>query len=395
MEKRIERKFVNCSKQFESSIKMDKANEYDKCDEKFISVIEMGKRFDKFESKFDKFLRQFESLTKNFIHQQRRQSFNSQVEHGTSTQSNVVSIDHDYYNANYNSLNEISSSIKTFDSANQSVSLNQIKSTISDDSIITISDDDDDLMGQYSLIDEIPFSIINNDNSVHSIESHSDVQNSSSSSLSNENSITTQIMDEDKKFPCPKCSYRFNTQHNLDIHMKTHKAANKYICTICGARFTRKFSLDRHLNIHTGDLFKCDICDSFFTQKDYLVLHRRTHNGDFPFKCNQCHYVTIHKSSFIIHRRIHDGVEPSFKCNRCEYATHHKNALVYHRRSHTGERPYKCQKCELAYTNSSALLRHRRANHPDDIINSFQCQYCDSKFTRSFLLIRHLRKHTN
>ncbi|KAH9510445.1 hypothetical protein DERF_008964 [Dermatophagoides farinae] len=149
----------------------------------------------------DEYQQQYNMSTKlsnmngnNYHHQQ---PFDCQQVEQTPARSNVLSFDHDYFhidNGHDNTLAFVDQSTTSSSKETRDLCTNP------KDSLITINYDNPN--------DEI------GDDDMNIIQNHSEQQNSSSS---NENLITMNLT-KNKKFPCPKCSFGFDTSRNLDNH---------------------------------------------------------------------------------------------------------------------------------------------------------------------------------
>ena len=95
------------------------------------------------------------------------------------------------------------------------------------------------------------------------------------------------------KLKCKICVEAFKTSKLLKRHLQTHadtkqptrkfvKNGNnenrKFECQKCDWKFEKGTDLDRHMKIHSVDKFVCKICGKNFSRKDTLVNHvKKTH----------------------------------------------------------------------------------------------------------------------
>ncbi|XP_032593047.1 zinc finger protein 420 isoform X2 [Drosophila grimshawi] len=166
-----------------------------------------------------------------------------------------------------------------------------------------------------------------------------------------EHHLSTQCLNEEKKFKCSRCGYKFMWRENLEQHMstlhpkssssQTPVAATKrsrrfrYQCPHCWRSFVVQPSLDKHIrDMHVakknpGKKYLCSLCGLESLTPNKLSIHMRRHNGEKPFKCDLC------DMSFTVHYE-----------------------LKVHRRKHTGERPYQCTFCAKDFARPDKLRRH-------------------------------------
>lgn len=81
------------------------------------------------------------------------------------------------------------------------------------------------------------------------------------------------MSDPEHPLVCTFCNKAFNSQSNLQIHMRTHTGDRPYICEVCKKGFAQSCNLVNHMRVHTGEKpFKCPHCDRAFTQSGMLFL---------------------------------------------------------------------------------------------------------------------------
>ncbi|XP_030759098.1 zinc finger protein 391-like isoform X2 [Sitophilus oryzae] len=103
---------------------------------------------------------------------------------------------------------------------------------------------------------------------------------------------------------CEMCSKAFNSQTNLQIHMRTHTGQRPYICDVCNKSFSQSCNLVNHMRVHTGEKpFKCPHCDRAFTQSGNLNNHIRLHTDEKPFKCHFCEKAFVQSGNLNSHIR--------------------------------------------------------------------------------------------
>ena len=98
-------------------------------------------------------------------------------------------------------------------------------------------------------------------------------------------------------FNCSFCEKKFTRKHNLDLHLRQHKAPGEkpYVCSTCGRKFSRNGDCTRHeASSHgAGNTFICGGtlkngvtwgCGKDFSRNDMLLRHYRT---DIGMKCRE------------------------------------------------------------------------------------------------------------
>lgn len=161
--------------------------------------------------------------------------------------------------------------------------------------------------------------------------------------------LRTQCLNQEKKFKCSRCGYKFMWSENLEQHMVSQhsKSSNqtavttkrsrrfRYQCPHCWRSFVVQPSLDKHIrDMHVakknpGKKYLCSLCGLESLTPNKLSIHMRRHNGEKPHKCDLC------DMSFTVYYE-----------------------LKVHRRKHTGERPYQCTFCAKDFARPDKLRRH-------------------------------------
>ncbi|KAM7364204.1 uncharacterized protein ACRADG_000793 [Cochliomyia hominivorax] len=185
-----------------------------------------------------------------------------------------------------------------------------------------------------------------------------------------------------RQFACEQCDGTYTSKYYLLAHMKIKHNPDsvpkkpervilpkkRFLCTLCGSKFDTQSNLDVHIRRHTGEKpFKCDLCDRAFYRPCDVQAHRRSHTGEKPFKCTICEKAFARSNKLKIHMRTHSNERP-YKCEQCEKAFKHSKDLNIHKRIHTGERPYTCGVCHSTFTQSNSLKLHQTKQQHFEII---------------------------
>lgn len=170
---------------------------------------------------------------------------------------------------------------------------------------------------------------------------------------------------------------------------RTSKCLTK--CDECDSVFNSQGNLNKHMRIHN----KCDICDRTFTIKTDLLIHMLSHT-DLASKvemhlrkynvytCGNC------DRDFKTRKELYEHAPArTHKCNVCDRSFFQKRTLRVHEYSHTPEYPYSCDVCGAMFTELNDLETHRM-NHKSE--NAYKCDECDSDFKCQENLNQHIRE---
>ena len=106
---------------------------------------------------------------------------------------------------------------------------------------------------------------------------------------------------QENPFACSKCSYQFNTMHELSNHYLSHKKGKTFNCTDCDFITPSENTLKNHL----CKRFECTECDDKFSSKGELTMHMKCHTEetliDISFKNNvdNCSQSIVTKSKSV------------------------------------------------------------------------------------------------
>ncbi|TMW52055.1 hypothetical protein DOY81_002835 [Sarcophaga bullata] len=175
------------------------------------------------------------------------------------------------------------------------------------------------------------------------------------------------------KFSCSICKQSFSRKDTLQRHIKTihenpqrkerqkpktPKKQERFLCTYCGGVFRSKCGLVRHVVIHTGERpFPCEICQKTFKRPEDLHMHRIIHSDEKPHQCLQCGKAFKRSDKLKVHMRVHSESRP-YKCNECEKTFKYPNVLSTHMLIHTGQNPFQCKTCGESFSLRSSFNNH-------------------------------------
>ncbi|XP_046805284.1 zinc finger protein 724-like [Lucilia cuprina] len=180
--------------------------------------------------------------------------------------------------------------------------------------------------------------------------------------------------DNGVQFPCSICQQTFRRKDTLQKHIKrihqnpqpkeprikakVPKEKERFLCTYCGGSFRTKYGLSRHVVIHTGERpFPCEICQKTFKRPEDLHMHRIIHSDAKPHQCLQCGKAFKRSDKLKIHMRVHSELRP-YKCNECEKTFKYPNVLSTHMLIHTGQNPFQCKTCGESFSLRSSFNTH-------------------------------------
>lgn len=128
----------------------------------------------------------------------------------------------------------------------------------------------------------------------------------------------------------------FNSQYQLNDHIRRHKGIRDFICPTCGVGKTTRRDLVIHMKYHDKDLkFPCDLCSLVFSRPANMQRHKRV---------------------------VHCGIR-AYSCPHCDQSFGKAETLKHHIMTHTGERPQACPICDKRFIQAVALKTHMKTHN--------------------------------
>ena len=85
---------------------------------------------------------------------------------------------------------------------------------------------------------------------------------------------------QENPFACSKCSYQFNSMHELSNHYLSHKKGKTFKCTNCDFLTPSENTLKNHEKNDLCERFECTECDDKFPTKASLTIHMKCHTEE-------------------------------------------------------------------------------------------------------------------
>lgn len=250
-------------------------------------------------------------------------------------------------------------------------------------------------------------------------KSNDQVQYQVEGKLGNLNNPTNNSKGKNRKEPGPfacsrkKCTIRFTSQVNLNIHLECHMKRENSFTNDQQANYNQS-------NNSSGHGFKCYIC-STFSSLDWASMAKhlwRCHRVDVDlYKCTQCEY-RHYSLSYLEnnHAKIHSS-EKNYTCDMCSKKFKNSKQLLNHERRHEKKpemslvlkasvaeitdvnyfdkntcRSFTCDICSRSFIDARALRVHRNVAHK--ITRAYTCNACGRTSASRAALKTHMRSHT-
>ena len=223
--------------------------------------------------------------------------------------------------------------------------------------------------------------------------------------------LNREIREEELKFDCEQCGYKFVTDNILQNHIKQHEAGQyeflreesfdqanqRYSCKLCYSKFKAFSNLLNHCKgIHSNDLhllsktitdedlkFPCLKCKAKFLKESLVEYHfSKRHEIQSDIQSNKCFLCNMNMKSskaFMSHKyRIHgnemDAFQKSFneedyifKCDNCDVKYPTEASLKYHKMKNHEQYKEKqekyCKLCYISYKKPVFLKIHKKKVH--------------------------------
>lgn len=131
---------------------------------------------------------------------------------------------------------------------------------------------------------------------------------------------------------CPLCYQLFETEENLDLHMR--KSLNLY-CYPCDRYFNSKLNHAKHMSLHKGNYFDCEHCGKLFKSYNTFKSHIANHERPRKHLCTLCGERFTRNHELVEHINKHRNIKP-YQCDICKMTFLRRYYLIKHMRVHTG-----------------------------------------------------------
>ncbi|XP_073996405.1 uncharacterized protein isoform X2 [Rhodnius prolixus] len=267
----------------------------------------------------------------------------------------------------------------------------------------------------------------------HMLKHSSSAMSSFNGHFDGESSTTQSMMELDNSSELVVMDEGSNSNVGIDDTDPSPRGDDddrRFVCNVCTFRFKRRFHLMRHMIKHTEDkfvnlglaregendkktesvqdseeqnspelkqalgqvIFKCTVCELQFKQPYRLKVHMARHSEERLFACPLCNYRAKLACNLRKHMLTHTNEKP-FACHLCNYRGKLACALKDHiMLIHSDDKPYSCDVCEFKAKVPSHLKKHM-VSHQDE--TPYQCNVCDFRAKRAGNLKEHMGTHTS
>lgn len=129
---------------------------------------------------------------------------------------------------------------------------------------------------------------------------------------------TTNGVNQQGHYSCPRCSYTTNIEEKYDAHLVAHRG--KFICKLCSKAFIKTSDLTRHWLTHgkgTGNKYQCDTCDYCTPSRASLETHMKNHYSmmyahrqvNKHVKCSACGQTFLRLEFWKHIKEVHGGMK--------------------------------------------------------------------------------------
>ncbi|XP_054276729.1 zinc finger protein 658B-like [Macrosteles quadrilineatus] len=205
-----------------------------------------------------------------------------------------------------------------------------------------------------------------------------------------------------KYYDCEICSRRFRKNSVLKMHMWTHKnIEKKEVCIVCRRTFKSSQLLLPHLSkCHVAyEYMECSTCHRLFLGPMKLRRHiQKIHiepSEEDKMACPTCGKIFSNKSYMSRHiLDKHDDTE--YVCTVCGESVKGKIAMERHTRNKHAKQPFTCTRCDQQFETASKLLNHKRKHLKEEQPPEVAfCEICGKTYKSREIYKRHLRNHSD
>ena len=206
-----------------------------------------------------------------------------------------------------------------------------------------------------------------------------------------------QKLDNDyiKQYHCPNCEHVTSSIPHLKKHLKGKHLSDILFCDECQMLFMGENNLKEHKRIrHGGKEWKCGKCNFRTFQYRCIIRHREKHLR-ILFQCVECNQKFLTRSQQQCHmEKKHLEIfsdSETYKCNICNVKFLHRSYLDRHNWKHFGIRPYSCKLCDFKSGFPKSVSRHMLLKHT--YLTKLRCSSCFKKFYDEKSLREHEECH--
>ena len=177
---------------------------------------------------------------------------------------------------------------------------------------------------------------------------------------------------------CPLCNQEFTitdfySERNYRNHVFCH-GVRRFNCE-CEHTWESQRSLKLHVYLaHRGN-FHCTKCRIVFQSEDELEVHMKKHARNDPLVCGDCGYTTWRDTIFHNHVKYYHDTEQHICEICCKEFTGRLKMMIHKRRFHAQKKP-----CPLCGHIVKSLWLHKKNMHTDDATKKYQCEICAKGF---------------
>ncbi|XP_071785564.1 zinc finger protein 423-like [Asterias amurensis] len=199
---------------------------------------------------------------------------------------------------------------------------------------------------------------------------------------------------------CPKCTVKFETREELDIHLLTHGSGKTYQCIKCQQNFATEMEIQLHVTTHVlseGVHLECKLCKDIFDSPAKLQCHLINHTfTEKDYRCPICKALFSCAQDIQAHAIEHGMEARRHKCSQCSQTFFFAAELQNHVLSHPSQEDlgiFRCEECRRVFSSSASLTNHARLHTTSD--KGFKCSICMQMFYSTMDLQQHyFRSHS-